>query len=398
MKRLVEFLDNKNFENLLLEETVEVMGENTLINEAFQVDILKRLAAKIKEWESETRQRDVERQKQNDAKGYGKIQPNAKTFTSMFGPIVKYSRWGNDTQKVRGVKWDKITDDNVTFYEGGYDSALHKRIKKMFSGKIRGMIIACDPDTDDIVYVVRGFTSTDSNGKLNKPSTWQFDTYKKYDGSTGKNLKNVTSNAYKYRTRDLNADELIEAINDYNIYFIELPESLIDEYNTLIKDRKEAMDGVINYDKESLAELAAKQRARYKQLAKELRAKRLAENPEYLLNEITKVNDEVLALYKEIISKPEYVDKYLNIGNAMSYVTYAYESYYDYVKSMRRAENEVAAMKKWAEEKPDEVSDKELERAGRYDRNQATEKLEETKQRINRVRQEMDDIRKRMKE
>ena len=309
---------------------------------------------------------------------------DAKTFTSLFGPIIKTARYSNDVRRVRGCAWDKLSDDNVTFYEGGWDSALHKRIKSMFNGKIRGMIIACDPDSHDIIYAVRGFRSTDSEGKLNKPTTYQFDTYKNYSGEQKKRLKQVTTNAYKYQTRDLNANELIETLNDFEIYFIEIPDSMVQDYNTLVTDRKESQKGVVNYDKESLDALAKQQRAHYKVLAKELRAKRLAENPEFLFNEITKTNEKVIEIYRKVSKDYELADKFYSIGDLMSYTANVFDDYFRYLRNMKSANDSQKHAEEEGKENP--------ERYGKYYKEQAADYLESCKQRLDRIKKEIDEI------
>ena len=136
---------------------------------------LFKVKRRIKEYEKEQHRNDIEKQKDYDDKGWGKINPSEKTFTALFGPIVKTSRYGLSTKKVRGCQWDKITDDNVTYYEGGYDSALHKKIKQLYASKIRGLLVVCDPETHDIVYAVRGYSDNDDKtGKPKKPSTFEF--------------------------------------------------------------------------------------------------------------------------------------------------------------------------------------------------------------------------------
>ena len=148
MKNLKEYLFDRECDNIILTEAASIIGEE-MINEAFKSKILSKLASTIKEYEKEHHLNDIEKQKDYNDKGWGKINPSEKTFTSLFGPIVQTSRYGF-TKKVRGCQWDKITDDNVTYYEGGYDSALHKKIKQLYASKIRGLLIVCDPETHDI--------------------------------------------------------------------------------------------------------------------------------------------------------------------------------------------------------------------------------------------------------
>ena len=144
MKNLKEYLFDRECDNIILTEAASIIGEE-MINEAFKSKILSKLASTIKDYEKEQHRNDIEKQNDYNDKGWGKINPSEKTFTSLFGPIVQTSRYGSSMKKVRGCQWDKITDDNVTYYEGGYDVALHKKIKQLYAGKIRGLLIICDP-------------------------------------------------------------------------------------------------------------------------------------------------------------------------------------------------------------------------------------------------------------
>lgn len=390
MKNLKEYLFDKECDNAILTEAASIIGEE-MINEAFKAKILSKLASTIKEYEKEQKAEDIRRQKEYDKKGYGRITPNEKSFTSLFGPIVQSARYGISKKKVRGCQWDKITDDNVTYYEGGYDNALHKRIKQLYAGKIRGLIIACDPETHDIVYAIRGYSSNDSKtGKPYKPSTFEFKAWTNSSGDTHKRVHHKTAPLRKggWQEGDLKVDALIELINDYEIYFVEIPNEFITDYNVLVKDREEAQKGVINYDDESLKELAKRQRTHYQVLAKELRAKRLQDNPKYMFNEITKIHNEALKLSEQIIDNTDHIDEGYNIGNAMSYITSAFEDYFKYLKSMKDAEKSVQIGREKGDEHP--------ERRGAYYRSDAASRLEDCKDRLKRAKEYLDEIKARI--
>lgn len=391
MKNLKEYLFDKECDNVILNEAATIIGEE-MINEAFKAKILGKLVSTIKEYEKEEHERDIKKQKDWNDKGYtGKITPNEKSFTSLFGPIVQPSRYGIAKKKVRGCQWDKITDDNVTYYEGGYDNALHKRIKQLYAGKIRGLIVVCDPETHDIVYAIRGYSSNDSKtGKPYKPSTFEFKAWTNSSGDMHKRVHHKTAPLRKggWQEGDLKVDTLIELINDYEIYFIEIPNELITDYDVLVKDREEAQKGVINYDDESLKELAKRQRIHYQVLAKELRAKRLQDNPKYMFNEITKIHNEALKLSEQIIDNTDHIDEGYNIGNAMSYITSAFEDYFKYLKSMKDAEKSV--------QKGREKGDEHPERRGAYYRSDAASRLEDCEDRLKRAKEYLDEIKARI--
>lgn len=392
MKNLKEYLFDRECDNIILTEAASIIGEE-MINEAFKSKILGKLASTIKEYEKEQHRNDIEKQNDYNDKGWGKINPSEKTFTSLFGPIVQTSRYGSSTKKVRGCQWDKITDDNITYYEGGYDSALHKKIKQLYASKIRGLLIVCDPETHDIVYAVRGYSENDDKTrKPKKPSTFEFKAWTTTNGKSHKRVVNKTAPIRKggWQRGDLKVDALIELINDYDVYFVEIPNEYITDYDVLVKDREEAQKGVINYDDASLKELAQRQRLHYKVLAKELRAKRLQDNPKYMLNEITKIHNEALKLAEQIIDNKEHIDEGYSIGNAMSYITSAFEEYFKYLKSMKDAEASVERAHIRGYEEPESY--------GEHYRSDAASKLDNCKDRLERAKNYLDEIRERIAE
>lgn len=390
MKNLKEYLFDRRCDNVFLTEAASIIGKE-MINEAFKAKILSKLAATIKEYEKENHESDIMRQKSADKNGLGKIYPDAKTFASLFGPIVQPSRYGSSKKKVRGCQWDKITDDDVTYYEGGYDNALHKRIKQLYAGKIRGLIIVCDPETHDIVYVVRGYSSNDyKTGKPNKPSTFVFKAWNNSATGLHKKVDRKTEPLRRggYQEGDLKVDTLIELINDYDIYFVEIPNELIIDYDVLINNRAESQNGVINYDDESLKELAKQQRLHYKVLAKELRAKKLQDDPKYMFNEITKINNEALELSSKIIDNPDYIDEAYSIGNAMSYITAALENYFRCIKSLKDKEKAIQIGRERGDKHPEELGDYHIADAG--------SKLDDCKDSLKMAKKYLDEIKARI--
>ena len=392
MKNLKEYLFDKECDNIILTEAASIIGEE-MINEAFKSKILGKLASTIKEYEKEQHRNDIEKQNDYNDKGWGKINPSEKTFTSLFGPIVQTSRYDSSTKKVRGCQWDKITDDNVTYYEGGYDIALHKKIKQLYADKIRVRLVVFDPETQEIVYAGRVCSENDyKTRKSKKPSTFEFKAWTTADGKSHKRVINKTAPIRKggWQTGDLKVDALIELINDYDVYFVEIPNEYITDYDVLVKDREEAQKGVINYDDASLKELAQRQRLHYKMLAKELRAKRLQDNPKYMLNEITKIHNEALKLAEQIIDSKEHIDEGYSIGNAMSYITLAFEEYFKYLKSMKDAEASVERARERGREEPESY--------GEYYRSDAASQLDNCKDRLEKTKNYLDEIRERIAE
>lgn len=387
MKDLKKYLFESEGNNSFILEYCNVVSEDTIINESFKLPILKKLASKIYLWETEHRERykkDLEEYK-NGKRGY-KPTNDEKSFTKIFGPYIVSKNYGKG-KKVRGCQWDKLDDSNVSFYEGGWDSKLHKQLKKLWNNSTQGLVIACDPDTHDIVYVVRGYNYKE-NGKRVRPTTWKFEDGFYTDGSPARRMvqQYAKQKGKRYSVNDFSLEEIIETINDYEVYFIEIPDSMIDEYNDLINTRKELQDGIVNYDKESLEKLARTQRANYKQLAKELRAKRLAENPKYLYDELEKLNKEVLDMYKQVVENPELINQWYGIGDLMSYTSNAFNEYFDYIRYMSQAKKSEEYAREKGAENP--------ERHGEYYREYAASELEECRKRIADVREKIDNFKK----
>lgn len=353
---IYEAQENKSF----ILETINEMNIMT-INESFQSTLLTNLAKTIKKFEQPAHNRDVEKEKrereQHDKRNlerklngydeveYRKSKPNALSFASVFGPDnarvpMSKSRYASyKDMRIRSVKWAEITDDMFTKYDG-YDAKFQKIFKKLCNGKKAFLAIACEPETDTIVYVVRGFDES------NSLSFWELAQQRsKYNKETGFVKKHKPKG--KWNERDYKGVEMLEDMNDYDVYLLEITDNMKSDYNLLYNDRKEAQQGVINYDKDSLKAIAAQQRARYKKLAAELRAKRLQENPKALYDDIKKLNDRVIAVYDKIMSDEKYVGEYYSIGNLMSYVENCFSQYYDYLRSKRDADD----YKKHAEEK-----------------------------------------------
>ena len=353
---IYEAQENKSF----ILETINEMNIMT-INESFQSKILTNLAKAIKKFEQPAHNRDIEREKrereQHDKRNlerkvngypeteYHKSKPDALSFASVFGPgnarvpMSKSKYTSYKDMRIRGVKWAEITDNMFTKYDG-YDAKFQKIFKKLCNGKKAFLAIACEPETDTIVYVVRGFDES------NELSFWELaQNRSKYNKETGFVRKNKPKG--RWQERDYKGMEMLEDMNDYDVYLLEITDNMKSEYNLLYNDRKEAQQGVINYDKDSLKAIAAQQRARYKKLSAELRAKRLQENPKALYDDIKELNDRVIAVYDKIMSDEKYVGEYYGIGNLMSYVENCFSQYYDYLRSKKDADD----YKKHAEEK-----------------------------------------------
>ena len=157
---------------------------------------------------------------------------------------------------------------------------------------------------------------------------------------------------------------------------------MLSSYEDTVKERDEAKSGVINYDKDSLAELLKKQKARYKVMVDELKAQKLQSNPSDLLDEIKSINDEITDLYYKVINNPDNLDSNFNLGDLMEYTMGAYKRLYQSVRYSREA-------------------DKEDERygagAGRFSKDQSNDEIRKAKEYIDKVRKKIDDIKPNIK-
>ena len=387
---IYEAQENKSF----ILETINEMNIMT-INESFQSTILTNLAKSIKKFEQPAHNRDVENEKRErerheqrnlerkingyDELEYHKSKPNALSFATVFGPDnarvpTSKSRYASlKDMRIRGVKWAEITDDMFTKYDG-YDAKFQKLFRKLCMKGLPFLAIACEPETDTIVYVARGFDES------NSLSFWELAQNKsKYNKETGFVRKQKPKG--RWQERDYKGMEMLEDMNDYDVYLLEITDDMKSDYTLLYNDRKEAQEGVINYDKDSLKAIAAQQRARYKKLAAELRAKRLQENPKALYDDIKKLNDRVIAVYDKIMSDEKYVGEYYGIGNLMSYVENCFSQYYDYLRSKKDADD----YKKRAEENGRQYDDSNNYYIGRMNN-----EINDVKEHIDRAKKEIE--------
>lgn len=392
MQNLSDYIYEAQENQSFILETINEMNIMT-INESFQSTLLTNLAKTIKKFEQPAHNRDIEREKREreqhekrnlerkvngyDEVEYHKSKPNALSFASVFGPSnarvpMSKSRYASHKDmRIRGVKWAEITDNMFIKYDG-YDAKFQKIFKKLCNGKKAFLAIACEPETDTIVYVVRGFDES------NELSFWELAQQRsKYNKETGFVKKHKPKG--RWGERDYKGVEMLEDMNDYDVYLLEITDDMKSDYTLLYNDRKEAQKGVINYDKDSLKAIAAQQRARYKKLAAELRAKRLQENPKALYDEIKELNDRVIAVYDKIMADEKYVGEYYSIGNLMSYVENCFSQYYDYLRSKRDADD----YKKRAEEKGRKYDD------SNYYIERMNNEINYVKERIDRAKKEI---------
>ena len=382
---LYEHIINAEYNIKVTENLYEDLVYSKLINESFQSDLLRNLAKEIKKAEEPIHQKDIANAKQWYTKNF-KPSPNAKTFSSIFGPI------GYRGGKVQGLKWDEIKDSDFVFIKAGSpEKAFKKALKPIFKGEANGDIIVCEPGTKEPFIFIKGYGNAISSNSYDyeSKSTQAFyfsDNLTNY--KTG--VRELTASKGKYKSRPIKLAELLPNILDYDVYVLNITEDMTKTYSDLDVNRQELQKGIINFDNESLRRILANQQARYKVLVKELKTKKLEANPEKLFDEIKELNDKVVDLYKRIISKPEYMDKYIDIGSLMQYVTAAYDTFYSMSKSKREyTKGRDYAMNK-AKERGEEFNQAE------YDKHNYT--LSDTKNGIRKVDEYIKTIKQRIKD
>ena len=395
MKQLFEYLVNYDYDTKIINEVSRLEGYETVINESFKSSIVQKLAQAIYDAEKDNNKRKLERAKQDNERypEYGPHDPNLTNFSSIFGPKKVSKRWGGNDKGVQGLKWSEITDDDFVEYSPT-DKNLIKLIRKSYgkkdgnadfivmtgSGKIINFIKAYgkDPKEDGMFYF--------KNSEITK-----------YGSKINSEVKELTKPYYSYQTRGLKVNEVIELLKDIStivsgakVYALEITDDMIKDYKNLITSREQAQKGVINYDKASLATLLNEQKARYKAMVSEIKAKKLQKDPNVLFDEIKLANDRVVALYKKITSKPEYIDKQYDLYRVMQYVSNAYESFYRSMKESREGQRDVERAIKRGESQ-EEIDD--IKRFHKkYSDVRAEHEINDAKEYVNEVNKMCDEI------
>ena len=119
-----------------------------------------------------------------------------------------------------------------------------------------------------------------------------------------------------------------------------------------------------------------------------IRAKRLQDDPKYMFNEITKINNEALELSAKIIDNTDYIGEAYNIGNAMSFITAALENYFRCIKSLKDKEKAIQIGRERGNKHPEEL--------GAYHVADAGSKLDDCKDSLKMAKKYLDEIKARI--
>ena len=346
MKQLFEYLIDRQYDALVIEEEANIIAEEQ-INESFKSSIVQKLAQAIYDAEKERNKRKVEIAKADDEKypQYGPHNPNVTNFASIFGPKTEGGKY-NTKKGLQGLKWSEITDDDFKVYDPN-DKELIKLIKRTYGKKDGNADFIVVDNKDNVINFIKAYGK---DPKADGMFYFKAAEINKYGSKIDSEVRELTQPYYSYQSRPLKTKEVIDLLHAisqiYNggakVYALEVTDEMIKDYKNLQVSREEAKKGVINFDKKSLETLLRNQQARYKTMVAEIKAKKLQKDPNVLFNEIKEANDKVVALYKKVMANPNYLDQYYDLGRLMSYVSYAYESLYKSMKKSREADKEEA--------------------------------------------------------
>ena len=392
MKCLYESLIERMFYNKVLENYINIESEEILqLNESFQSDLLRNLSQEIYKAEKEHRKadKDIKAQYNRGERNYLPSKTE-KTFASIFGPITETPRYGDKKTGLQGLKWSEIKDSDFKQYKGD-DKEFVKLLKSVYAKKAIADMIVCAPSTKDIacnpgtktpVIFIKGYNSKSDDSV----STYYFSTK-----GWKRGVQPMTRTKYSYHERDLKLEEALEEIAGLDCYILYITDSMIKDYKDLHIGREESRKGMINYDEESLEKMLKVQKAKYKTLAAEIKAKKLQSDPSILFDEIKKTNDEVVALYQKVMDNPENIDQRFDLGRLMNYVSNAYEYFYRSIQSSRSANIAVKRAKQNGK------SPEEANRYGEYERKEAESNINDSKEYIDKVKKMIKEIEDQLK-
>lgn len=385
MKSLFESIIDSQYNKLLVEEYKNEVSES-VINEAFQSELLTNLAAEIKKVEAPHRESDKKHAEFYKQLGYSSASSSkiAKSFASIFGPITqtKYSK----QEKVQGIKWADVKDSDFSYYNvEDNNKEVRKILKEVYRKKSNADCIICEPGSKVPVMFIKGY-----GHELRNPIVYFFNyTYDKEGHKKASGVSTMTRPKYSYRERDLNFEEMMDAIDGMDIYILIITQDMIKTYSDFSNNRMESQKGVIEYDAESLSRLLDAQKRRYKVLANEMKAKKLQDKSQNLFDDIKKANDRVVELYQRVMSNPENMDKYFDLGNLIQYVGYSYESFYKSMKAELKAKKSVERARKEGYDNPEKWAE--------FDTANSREYIRDADKYLKQVNKDIDNIEKELK-
>lgn len=391
MKQLFEYIVDSRWNSAIIKEEANMIAED-MINESFKSSILSTLAQAIFDAEKENNKRKIQdekdRKKRNEEQGRNYsddyYKPNLTNFASIFGPKTDGGKY-NLKKGLQGLKWSEIKDEDFKEYAPD-NKELIKLIKSTYGKKDKNADFIVMTKDNKVLNFIKAYGKDDkADGVF----------YFKTDGKWGNGVKEVTKPYYSYQTRSMKANEVVDMLKDLaqvegvKVMALEITDSMIKDYKDVATTREEQKKGAINYDAESLKELLNKQQSRYKTMVAEIKAKKLQKDPNLLFDDIKKANDEVVALYKQVVSSPENLTQSFDMGRLMTYVSYAYESLYKSLQSSNTAERSVKRARERGAANPEVY--------GEWERVNAKSEINDSKEYLDKVNKMIEEIKKNLK-
>jgi len=391
MQSLYESLNKAVYMKQVLEEYAILEGEEVLqINESFKASILKALAKAIQDAEKDNAEHDRKTEQHYKDNGYsGTPSKTAKSFASIFGPITLHQRYGDQKTGLQGLKWNEIKDDDFELYKSvsADDKTFSKILKDCYSKKNQANFICCEPGTQNVVMFIKGYSNTPGDVRV-------FGFKSKYGNRDAVTEKTATK--YKYGERSLKFEEAMTVISGLDVYVLQITDNMKAEYTKLHDTRIASQKGIINYDEESLKKMLKEQKARYQAMVKEMKAKKLEGDPKQLMERINKVHAEAIATMEKIMSNPENMDEYFDVGRLLSYCSHAYESFYDAFKYKAKGDKATERAKQRAKDKGEDFDEKDFDKWN-FDKSSAKEKFNDVDEYCKEVEKMIEDMKKKMK-
>lgn len=266
----------KNLNNIIKE--IKIFNEfaeidNNIIYESLQCKLLQDLAKQLLDIKAEHQKYlddDYERDKKLGWSSW-KRSNNSRVFKEIFGRI--------------NVEWNNITDSDISKIPASDtpDKNQDKKIRDVLKQKSKYLILVKDKEDKEFIWYIDNWGYM---WQLNKKSSTSL---------PGERLAQYSGR----QTKDLTQAEKINICRGNNIYFIDYGKY---EGNALFKqkERREAREGMILLDPDSLKRMAEDNVRRYKEIIRKNKANRL--NNDELLNKAKKIIQQA-ATYATMIAK-----------------------------------------------------------------------------------------------
>ena len=324
MKEIIDYIYESEFDSIV-------------INETFQSTWLSSLAKKIK---------DSESKRHKSKNGYEeKREKRTSSFSNIFQTVFKDSNNNNPIN----IKWTDVKDDDFVLYKPK-DKSFKKLCDNIFDKKLAknkmALIISCEPDTKNIVYftnAINGKYYQDNWSEVSGPAICQFDVpYSYWEGSNrgiDKKVATVRKSSRGYNNyRTLNQREAYDLLKNMDNYLLEIDDKLIEDYQKITLDRKEARKGTINFDKDSLDDILRAQRERYRAFVRTVKVNKMRSDDKVVYEEIKKMYAEIIELNEKIMKESDNWDLFSAMENLLRDFSYAFYHYYRYFIKNKRAQ------------------------------------------------------------